>query len=632
MLIAELKALTSVLGEAQANNVLKMAQDRGLTGFALEQSITMLLDRLLSGAGVIPGNDKITMLLRYKTQPVGIREFVESKFYLGKAHEVYPAVMETLVDLNSGRYDEAVLTGGIGSGKTTIALYSQAYQLYLLSRLRNPHGLFGLDSSSEIKIIFQSLRESLARGVDYERFRDMVEKSPYFQRHFMYDKDINSKLKFPNRIEVEPVGGNETASIGQNVIGGVIDEINFMAVVANSKQSSGGGVYDQAVELYNTIARRRKSRFMQAGHMPGLLCLVSSKKTPGQFTDVKEEEARTNSRIFVYDKRVWDIKPQSFSGERFQVFIGDAVRKPRLLTPSEVVSLEDRALIDHIPVEFKQEFLDDITKALRDIAGKSTAAIHPFMPDTERVTQGFGKVKSVIEPHRFDFSQTMPSLLPSRLTDPQAKRFCHIDLALRGDCAGVCVGHVRRFVKIKRDETYETLPEIIIDLAVEVAAPRGGEIEFSNIRRLLYKLREHGMLIEWVTLDSFQSADTLQILRSEGFKTGYQSMDTTMIPYQLMKSALYDGRVLLPTQPTLMSELPRLERDFKRGKIDHPANGSKDVSDALAGVVYGLTLRKILWLEHGVEIVKSHSVYKAMQEIGEDNGSGPARSFRAVAQ
>ena len=151
-------------------------------------------------------------------------------------------------------------------------------------------------------------------------------------------------------------------------------------------------------------------------------------------------------------------------------------------------------------------------------------------------------------------------------------------------------------------------------MALEVAAPKGGEIEFENLRRLLYRLRELGMPIKWVSLDSFQSADTMQILKSKGFVTGYQSMDTTMVPYGLLKSALYQGRVPMPLHPKLKSELTTLERDFKKGKIDHPAHGSKDIADALAGVVHGLTMRAEVWAMHKVSPKESASLYQMFAE------------------
>ena len=171
----------------------------------------------------------------YKSKPVDIETFIKSPYYLDKSTDIYPKLLEELIEINSGRYVEVVWTGGIGSGKTTGALYTIAYQLYLISMMKDPHASFGMDKASEILFIFQSINASLAKAVSYNRFKAMIDDSPYFKEHFPYDKDLSSKLVFPNRVEVVPVSGLETAAIGQNVISGVIDELNYMNVIEKSK-------------------------------------------------------------------------------------------------------------------------------------------------------------------------------------------------------------------------------------------------------------------------------------------------------------------------------------------------------------------------------------------------------------
>ena len=218
----------------------------------------------------------------YRELPVDFRTFVESDELMAKRGTLWPAVIACGAEINSGHYVEAVLTGGIGAGKTTLAIYTQAYQVYVLACLANPHKLFDLDTSSEILLVFQSINKNLAMDVDYRRFRDM----------FPFDQGRESSMRFARNITVKPVAGTDTAAIGQNVIGGIIDEVNFMAVVENSKLTR-GETFDQAEQNYNSIARRRESRFMQMGTLPGMLCLVSSRNYPGGMTDRKEIEART---------------------------------------------------------------------------------------------------------------------------------------------------------------------------------------------------------------------------------------------------------------------------------------------------------------------------------------------------
>jgi hypothetical protein len=68
-----------------------------------------------------------------------------------------------------------------------------------------------------------------------------------------------------------------------------------------------------------------------------------------------------------------------------------------------------------------------------------------------------------------------------------------------------------------------------------------------------------------------------------------------MEPYEYLRNAIYDGRVYLPKHDKLQRELLKLEFDARRQKVDHPAHGnlgSKDLADAVAGVVYQLSRRR----------------------------------------
>jgi hypothetical protein len=597
--------LIEALGGDRGEAVYKVGMEIGKPALREKFFKSVVLDL----AGLHAGNNTFAHMkknIKWRTQPVSVRQFVEDPYFLNKGNEVYPIVMDYIEEMSSGKYIEVVLTGGIGSAKTTIAIYLNAYQVYLLSCMRNPHAEFGLDSSHEIEFIFQSITAALAKGVDFMRFKDMIQKSPYFQNEFPFDRNLESEMRFPNRIIVKPVSGSDSAAIGQNVIGGLIDELNYMSVTENSKASVDGGTYDQAVAVYNSIARRRKSRFLKAGKLPGILCLVSSKRYPGQFTDIKEAERdkevaeKGTSQIYVYDKRVWDIKPDDFLGIWFRVFIGDDARKPRMLEEGEEVHEDDAELVKDIPIEFKPEFETDIIDALREIAGVSTLARHPFILETEAVSEAMSdEIYSIFNNEKVDFKNVKLSLLPDMFVRPDEPRWVHIDLAVTGDSAGIAIGHVKRFVNIDRGDVEEILPEIHLDGTLEVSPPKNGEIIFGKIRAMLYKLKQLGLNIQWVSFDQYQSRDSQQILRQKGFITGQQSIDSVpSAPYYMTKTALYDRRLIIPRHDKLRKEFVSLEKDPKTGKIDHPPNGSNDVADAVAGVVYGLTMRTELWIRH----------------------------------
>ena len=562
-------------------------------------------------------------------KPVSMKQFVEDPYYMDAKGILYPVVLEALTEANNGEYQEALLTGAIGTAKSTIAIYSIAYQLYLLSCYHNPHALFALDPTSEILFIFQSINESLAKSVDYARFKSLIQKSEYFRECFPFDRSILSEMRFPKRIIVKPVSGTDTAALGQNVIGGIIDELNFMALIEKSRASVDGGAYDQAVALYNSIARRRKSRFMEAGKLPGLLCLVSSKRYPGQFTDQKEIEARRElelygkTSIFVYDKKTWDIKPDSFSGNWFTIFIGDDSRKPRIMEEGEVLLPQDQDLIMDIPEEYRMEFENDIINALRDIAGVATLATHPFIVNREVIIDAVRTDHVAFSGEWADFRDQRVGINRKQFLDPMLPRYAHVDLALNQDAAGLCIGTVTGFARASLsgdDKQAGYLPKIWIDGALQIRAPKGGEILYYKIRELLMAIRDMGIGLRWVSFDSFQSVDSLQLLRQAGFMVGRVSMDRTTHPYDFTKNALYESRISYPEHSIMRTELASLERDVRKNKIDHPPRGSKDVSDALAGVVYGLTTRREIWAMYGVDLMNvPTSIHLGIRKSSEED-------------
>lgn len=566
--------------------------------------------------------------LALHSYPVKVDEFLFGQRFLRRPkNELYPAVVDELIKINEdhGRVTNSITefvgTGGIGSAKTTTALYTNAYQLYLLSCYKNPHAMFRMDSTSEILFIFQSLNASTARDVDYGRFREICAQSYYFTSVFPFRKDIESALKFPNRIEAKPIG-SDAGSIGQNVLGGLIDEVNFMAITEKSKRGR-DGKYDQAKVIYEGVSRRIKSRFVNSGGMPGILCLVSSKNYPGEFTDVKLQEAITDPSIYIYDKRVWDIKPAgTFCGEWFQVFTGDDTRKPRLLTSEQAAAIkdEDKNLVVNIPTEYKGPFDTDIIGSLRDIAGVGTSSRYPFILNTEKIAGAFGKAKSILSLGVHDFSASIPlHFRPECLVNPTKPRWVHIDLSISGDCTGVACGHVSKFVPTSVAGGHEKLPHIVFDFVLQVVPPRGDEIKIHRIREMIHSLRASGVPIKWVTFDSFQSVDSIQLLRQQGFTTGKISTDITPAPYILTKNALYDGRVSCPEHPIAQKELAELERNVSKGKIDHPPTGSKDCSDAMASVIYGLTTRREVWMLEGIPLFSIPTDIRTIQDKGESS-------------
>lgn len=174
------------------------------------------------------------------------------------------------------------------------------------------------------------------------------------------------------------------------------------------------------------------------------------------------------------------------------------------------------------------------------------------------------------------------------LTVSPGSTYCAGGIAVHN--CGFAVGHIVGWRKVWRgvgpDRHEETKPIIRIDLVLQIVAPKYGEINIASVRGLLYALREMGMYFGMVSYDSWNSADSIQTLKSAGFTAEVFSLDRDTEGYQALKDAIYDARLLCYSHPILNRELTSVMLNEKKGKIDHTPQGSKDCSDAVAGVVY----------------------------------------------
>jgi hypothetical protein len=87
-----------------------------------------------------------------------------------------------------------------------------------------------------------------------------------------------------------------------------------------------------------------------------------------------------------------------------------------------------------------------------------------------------------------------------------------------------------------------------------------------------------------VSFDGWQSIDSRQMLRQQGFAVKEVSVDRSEQPYRTLRDLVVARRVRWYRYEPLLQELRGLE--WVRGvKVDHGRGGSKDVADAVAGAV-----------------------------------------------
>ena len=135
-------------------------------------------------------------------------------------------------------------------------------------------------------------------------------------------------------------------------------------------------------------------------------------------------------------------------------------------------------------------------------------------------------------------------------------------------------------------------PRIYLDLMLQVIPPENSQIQFDDVEALLTKLRQLGYKIPVITADGYNSDQFLQRQATHyGAKFAKKlSVDRPKDAYLSLRDALYDRdaqgnpRLTFYNYDPFIREITNVED--RPDKVDHPPKGSKDVSDAVAGVVY----------------------------------------------
>ena len=123
-----------------------------------------------------------------KQSIVSISEWLSSKLYLGSfVKSLYPAWREEIIDFFNRGYNEWIITGSLGTGKSTIAGIVCARKLYELSCYEWPQRLFGLSDISKIFFAYLSVSAKQAELTGFGDIRNFFDGSPYFYNKFQRD-------------------------------------------------------------------------------------------------------------------------------------------------------------------------------------------------------------------------------------------------------------------------------------------------------------------------------------------------------------------------------------------------------------------------------------------------------------
>lgn len=500
----------------------------------------------------------------YKEIPVSPYEFLTDPYFLGKdlvwdekEHRgIYPKWVEELCFVLDPRNEvwEWILSGSLGIGKSTVAFVSQIYYIYWLNCLKDPHSYLGMLPSSPIELFLFSITLTTVEDAGVARFERLINNSPYFRENFPVNRRRRSKgtrkgdlfdykLEFPPFLEITE-GSKETHFISRDILGGVLDEANFVP----QPKKSGALSYDntsRAFSLYQSLRNRIESRFMKQGKVFGLLCLISSAATRFDFLEQHKKKQRNNPHVRISEFPIYDMKPWEYCGKKFFVLIGNEHSNSKILKEDEKVVLANDSTerIIEVPIEHRAAFERDLPRALREISGIPSEVISPLIPIRESIRQTIDpkrkhpfKLESPVLGHLNKLIKLSDFVIPemfvkwsgSTLTPinyPNVSRYIHVDLSQSQCATGMTMGCTPHTVDTKimgpdgREMTAKA-PMVFIDFYLQITPPGAPEeISYAAIRQFIKYLRDvFHFRIKLVTFDGFQCVSSnTKIWTDKGF-------------------------------------------------------------------------------------------------------------------
>lgn len=547
----------------------------------------------------------------YKEIPVDIDTFLHDPRYLGKGlvddegrFTVFPYWEKKLKELFPNNldtiYNNVILTGSIGTGKTLFSVVCMLYMLYRMLCLKDPYKHYGLQPIDLITFSFMNITKDAAKGVGWNKCQQLLQSSSWFMERGQVTGSLEP--------EWHPVGGIELiyGSLPRHVIGRAVfasfeDEISFQPNQDLEKQK------EKAKLLVSSIEARMKSRYMKGEKLPTLHILASSKRTDQSFLETWIETKKKNESktTLIVDEPQWVIRTDKDSPRKFVVAVGNKFLENEVL-PLDVKEEDLQIYRDkgyqlmYVPMGYYENFLDDLDIALTDIAGISTSNAMNYIsgvrwsnvrnneiknPFTKEVLEVGNDPKDKTQYYDFfDFSQLPKNMLSKPL-------YIHLDMSISGDKTGIAGVWIKGKKPQKEGEPPSQELFYRVAFSVAIKAPKGRQISFEKNRQFIYWLREQGLNVKGVSSDSFQSADLGQTLNARGYNYSTISVDRVKDgkcePYQVFKSAIYEERIEIYPTKLLTEEIIGLVRDGN-GKVDHSPAGinSKDISDATCGAIY----------------------------------------------
>lgn len=546
--------------------------------------------------------------------PVDIDTFVEDKRYLGERKmKLSPIQRECVLNMTQifrretleiflspdevqrrwhQTKNEIILMLGKGSGKDEMSAIAIAYIVYQLLCLKDPAAYYGKPSNDNIDILNIAINATQASKVFFSKFTNFITASPWFQGK--YDAGLNggparaNEFSFIKNVNVYSGHSEREAWEGYNLFAVVLDEIAGFAL---ESASVGGKTAEAIYKMYRASVNSRFATF-------GKYISLSFPRYKGDFITQRYDKVIASKQV-VKRSQVGKIDPDLPDGiEGNEIVIEWDEDHIEAYTARSVYALRRPCWDVNPTVTFEEkisEFVEDYVDALGRLACMPPDAVDAFFKDRNRIEDAFAWPNGVSN-EAGDAGVFRPDFEP----DPEKLYFVHVDLAQKHDRCAVAMAHVDKWIRLKdvAGKERDPAPVIKVDALRFWEPKRGNEVDFTEVQEYIVSLQRKGFTLKLVTFDQWRSEDMRKYLNSIGIRSDLLSIKKDQ--YVDMAVVMNEHRLEGPDEQKLRDELLQLML-LPNGKIDHPRQGYKDLSDATCGAIFNALTRTPRDLNREVE-------------------------------
>jgi len=422
------------------------------------------------------------------------------------------------------------------------------YTIVFFHHLRDSQSYFGIGSDSSLKMFLLSFNYDKVKEVYLDpMFKAMSKSERYVQVHrqdkvkeeqYKRGQDIIvfSKASLYGEITLASdlgiVTGNDDALsfIGSDLLQIYISELAFFIENAGASEENIFRLYTDSIQRINRTVGQTYLGFAYLD--------TSANDAESIIENHILKKLSQRQDVLFRQRSQWQIKElakKSFpkwikTKETFRICTGNGQFPAKFINSKlDEKDIPSELLID-VPIDAKQDFEDNLLKAIKDIAGIPTSKESKFIQNSKLIEYFFNNtsLKNIESGIITDTSNQNKHWIWENIRDhfflnydginyiikrcPKEPRFLGIDLAYssHGDVAGISLLH-KEWSRIKNSVIY------VVDFSFPILPGQNG-INLDSILQFIIDIKEKGKVhIVQSSIDTFQSEYFVQQLNTRNF-------------------------------------------------------------------------------------------------------------------